>query len=519
VKPTDRENGISEKRNITRRKFIQNSVYAGVGLAAYGVTGCGQFTSGSDTGSAKPNIIFIFSDQHRSDTMGCAGHPVAITPSLDSLAAQGVLFDRAYTCGPLCMPARASMMTGKYVHEHEVWHNQQTEGADPDGPSHVRRMRDEAGYLTALIGKAHLYKDKAAHKRELEPILQRWGFEYIDEIPGPQANAIVGTSYSDWLGEKYPNFQSYIVQYKAEHLNQNCWDTEDPGIEPYSLSTSEHLDTFTGNQAADWIRGYQDAKPFYLQVNCPGPHDPFDSTAEFREMYPPEDMPEGIMDNTTPSSFAQIFKNLYNIQNMDKEKHQKLQSIYYGKMTLVDRAIGEVLQAVKDRGLEGDTWIIYSSDHGEMLGDHFHMAKMVFYEQSVHVPCIIKPPEGIVSDGWQSTGMTDHFDIVETILEIGGLDPMAGTHGRSLKEQVLEGPEGENPHAGKSRVFSENYNRSMIRTDEYKLVVDYTEASLEPIEFWDLTNDPDELVNEVDNAAYAGIKADLIEQMSTEFEG
>ena len=152
--------------------------------------------------SKKPNIIYIFSDQHRGDTLGSVGHPAVITPNLDKLASEGVNFINCFTNSPLCMPARASMMTGQYVCEHGIWTNNNE--ADPLSPSHVRNIRD-AGYHTAIIGKTHLYRHGAGSwedTREKIGELKDWGFTDIHELTGPLASGRHGSPYTDYLKEK-----------------------------------------------------------------------------------------------------------------------------------------------------------------------------------------------------------------------------------------------------------------------------------------------------------------------------
>jgi choline-sulfatase len=136
----------------------------------------------------KPNILFIFTDQHRGDTLGCVGHPVIKTPNLDKLAKEGVVFRRCYTnvvfrrCytnSPLCVPARSTLASGLYVNQHGAWDNDAP--ADRNGPSHIRNIRN-AGYLTALIGKTHLLNLHPGHVRDMENELHDWGYEYAMEI-------------------------------------------------------------------------------------------------------------------------------------------------------------------------------------------------------------------------------------------------------------------------------------------------------------------------------------------------
>ena len=127
----------------------------------------------------KPNIIFIFSDQHRADSMACVGHPVVITPNLDSLAREGVVFNRCYTNSPICVPARNTIASGLYVSQHGAWNN--TMQSDRNGQSHIRNIRD-AGYHTAVIGKTHLLKKTGGHVKHQEHKFHDWGYEDIMAI-------------------------------------------------------------------------------------------------------------------------------------------------------------------------------------------------------------------------------------------------------------------------------------------------------------------------------------------------
>ena len=154
---------------------------------------------------------------------------------------------------------------------------------------------------------------------------------------------------------------------------------EDP---PSPLPTEDHLDSYTGRTAVEWIHHYRDDKPFYLQVLFPGPHDPFDSPAEYRAMYNPADMPPGMMEKPV-QPIPPVVRELLELSKMDgmtREQKQMLRVIYNAKITLIDRQIGNLLQALSETGRLEDTWIIYTSDHGEMLGDHRLSHKMVFYE-------------------------------------------------------------------------------------------------------------------------------------------
>jgi arylsulfatase A-like enzyme len=166
---------------------------------------------------------------------------------------------------------------------------------------------------------------------------------------------------------------------------------------------------------------------------------------------------------------------------------------------------------LEKKGLSDNTWIIYNSDHGEMLGDHMMSHKIVFYEQAIKIPLIIRPPGGI--KGWECSGLTDQIDIAATLLDIAGADSLVGSEGRSLYTQILEGPENVNAQSGKSAIFSEVFGFSMVREENYKLTV--TTNKGEPVEFFDLVNDPEELSNQVNNPKF---KQKIEKMIKTHFQ-
>ncbi len=455
----------------------------------------------------RPNIVLIFSDQHRGDTMGCVGHSVVRTPNLDSLASAGVVFRQCSTNSPLCMPARASLITGQHVNQHGVWDNRTV--ADRSGPSHVRNVRD-AGYRTAVVGKTHLYLHQGSeHTDDHVQELHDWGYEDIHEVTGPLASARVNSPYTDYLEEKrLLNVHRESLRVYLRGLARGYghpWEES-----PCLLPTEDHIDVYTARKAAEWIEGYQDDRPFYLQVCFPGPHDPFDSPAEYRAMYNPDNVPPGIMDVPEPpiSPLVSQLLGMSHLGDMGEIQNRVMRSYYFGKVTLVDDGIGQVVQALEKAGRLGDTWIIYSSDHGEMLGDHRLNHKMVFYEGALRIPCIVRPPGGMA--GWQSDALTDQIDTAASILDIAGAAPLTVGGGRSLVPQVIAGPAAEGAQIGKEAVFSEVFGVSMVRTERYKMSVDA--RTRQPVDLYDMSEDPNELHNRVDDPALARVRRELLEQ-------
>jgi arylsulfatase A-like enzyme len=205
---------------------------------------------------------------------------------------------------------------------------------------------------------------------------------------------------------------------------------------------------------------------------------------------------------------------------MKRPQNQKIRQIYFANQRMVDVGIGNILQALQDCGFDENTWIFFSSDHGEMLGDHYLMYKSVFYDSSTKVPLIIRPPSQAVATGWVSTGLTDHLDLTTSLLDVAGLSPMLANHGTSLLAKVAAGPRGANAQTGKDQVVSEikvpdqeiPCSQLMLRTKRYKMNVQLS-SPIEPVELYDLVKDRYELKNVIDRPSYSGVRTDMLDRI------
>ena len=455
----------------------------------------------------RPNIVLIFSDQHRGDALGCAGNPAVRTPNLDALAAQGVVFRNCSTSSPLCMPARASLITGQYVNEHGAWGNRHE--ADRYGPSHVRNIRD-AGYCTAVIGKTHFRvpQSDAGHTRDRTADLNDWGYEFTHEI-GETPSATNRNDYDDFLGEKR-KLQVYENGMAAWRMGQEKGSLRPWEHPPCQLEEDEHIDAYIANTAVEWIQQYTDERPFYLQVALIGPHPPFDAPARYRDMFDPDDMPPAIMEPPADPMSPQVSRMLgrRGLHNMTESQSRIMTSHYYAKVAFDDDAIGHVVQALTEKDLMDNTWIVYTSDHGEMLGDHRLCQKVVFYEGALNIPLIIRPPGG--TERWVANGLTDHYDIVDTLLDAANGTPLEDDHGVSLIAKIDAGQDAQDAQQGKEVVFSEVNLYSMARTERYKMAIN--SITREPLELYDMENDPNELQNLVNDPTLAAVRSQILDE-------
>ncbi len=468
-----------------------------------------------------PNILYIYADQHRAPFLGCYGQDAVLTPHVDALAASGVLFENCFTNSPLCRPARATMMTGQLPHVHGSWSNNYI--ADRLGESHVRRMRD-AGWKTAMFGKAHLdlLNGDTRSPRNLQR-LEEWGFVDVMELLSQPHTSEHANPYSAYLREttapgrpaKDLRYKKYVAEW--DYVTNNV----PPDEAPYYLEKSDHLDVFCGRRAADWIRQQDGSEPFYLQVNFPGPHKPFDAPSEYLERYEVADMPLPILG--APEGAGVLVDYLHRskpeLQGHDEATYRRVMLSYFAKISLIDDMVGEVLAALDEMGLTDDTWIVYSSDHGELVGDHELWGKVAMYEGSLRIPFVIRPPGGLAAPA-RVSGMIDQRDVTQTLLAIGG--DSSGGGGEPLLDLVLD-PSRAAAFAGREQIvamveghFVNGLRTGMIRTARHKLVVDLDDRRNDVL--YDLEADPDERVNRIANPGYQAVVKDLRARFDDELE-
>lgn len=450
-----------------------------------------------------PNILLVMADQHRADVMGCAGDPTVATPNLDRLAAEGVRFSRVNCQGPLCMPARASFLTERYVRDHGVYTNWAE--VAPGTPTYVQALR-AAGYHTAMIGKAHLSRDDVGDTRHVDQLahrLEERGFAEVHET-GDKFSIEPPNRYVDHLRDRglLDDYARHVAARSYHGTNETgrgatkrvpMWDAT-----PSPLPLGDYIDSWHGDLAVRWLEQYDGDRPFFAFVGFPGPHDPWDAPRAAIEAFATDEvtMPRSTRrpDVTGTGAYGRLleaFLGLSDTDTMSDAAIQAMRRAYAANVSIIDDAVGRLVGVLADRGMLDDTWVLYTSDHGEMGGDHGLMSKCVLYTPAVRVPLLVRPPGGrparVVDD------LIEHLDVPATMRAIARAGPLPDSEGRSLLGYVDSADPPARPWS-----VSENWGFAAFETDRYKLVVDEDQCS--PCQFFDLLDDPDEDENRVADA-------------------
>jgi arylsulfatase len=449
----------------------------------------------------RPNILILMPDTMRHDTMGCAGDGVTQTPNMDRLAAEGVRFANACTNSPLCMPARACFITGQYPHNHHMWANSHRL---PVSAESLFLHLQHVGYRTAHIGKSHYYNHGPLHLREEEPYMHARGFTDLWETTGPWATVGTDSYLTDHWDRK-----GLTEVFRSDYRRRREAGAWEPWPSP--LPEEDHPDSYVGRKATEYLRAYDDARPFCLFVGFPGPHDPYDPPESLAGMYRPEQMPPAIApgepgDWLPPPVREQMGKLA--AAHRAPEKVGLLRALYSANVSLIDRWFGELLSVLDERGWTQDTLVVYWSDHGDQLGDHGRLAKSVFYEASLRVPMVLRWPAqirpGLVREQLAST-----VDLLPTILQAAHVEVGEHCQGTSLWP-VIEDAGAPFPDQVLSEICPAPMGHVMVRTARWKYAMTRTgEGTM----LFDLERDPQERENLASHPDYAQIEREMRDRL------
>ncbi|HEX2036026.1 MAG TPA: sulfatase-like hydrolase/transferase, partial [Chloroflexota bacterium] len=380
----------------------------------------------------RPNILILMPDELRADALGYAGHPVYRTPHVDRLAREGVAFANAYCTSPLCMPARASMISGLYPHNHHIQENAGSLPLDDESYAHLIR---QAGYATAYIGKSHFGADTP--RRDLvddEAAVRARGFDDVHQVPGPLALARTDSHLSRrW--QALGLLEAYREDYRRR--------AQDGGAAAWAspLPVEEFADSYVGARAEAWLRAYRQERPFLLVVGFGGPHPPLDPPEPYASMYDPSTIPDpipaGEPGDWVPEYVRRRMLELTGAQNRGHAPHvaqeiarQRMAS-YGGKISLIDDRVGRILAVLDERGWTEDTLVIFLADHGEMGGDHGRYNKSVFFESAARIPLVMRWPAALPPGG-RVEALVEQLDLFATVVEAAGAPPSRRAFARSL---------------------------------------------------------------------------------------
>jgi arylsulfatase len=358
----------------------------------------------------RPNILLIMTDQQRGDCLSSAGHPVLLTPNMDTIVEAGVRFSQAYSSCPSCIAARRSLLSGQFPRTHgQVGYR---DGIAWHAPATLPAVLTRAGYQTALVGR-----DMHQH-----PPRARYGYEQM-VVDG------WASDYDPWLAQRAPDSGGSM----GFGITYNDWTAR-----PWALADDLHPTHWTVNQALDFLRRRDPTCPFFLTVSFIAPHPPLQPPAFYFERYLRQELPSPIIGDWASPTGPDLGGNdlvAPSRINLKGEALRSCRAAYYGLINQIDDELRRLLNPVDGILVQtqGNTVVLFTSDHGEMLGDHYLWRKSVPYESSAHIPLLLRAPARFgLPRGGVVDGVCCLEDVMPTLLDLAGVDIPESVEGRSL---------------------------------------------------------------------------------------
>jgi arylsulfatase A-like enzyme len=481
-----------------------------------------------DNDMSKPlNVLFITADQWRAECLSALGHPMVRTPHLDALAREGVLFDSHFANAVPCGPSRTSLHTGMYLQNHRSGTN-----GTPLEARHTNWAKEAAatGYDPVLFG----YTDTSLDPRELKED-DPWLFTYEGPLPGIRPLVLMGEepkAWTDWLtaqGYDVPEPIALAYSKRAHGL-----EYEDGAAVPRPLAYPAKVDdtNFLVGRCIEYIR--ETKGPFIAHLSIMRPHPPFVAPEPYNAMFDPMTVP-GFSRLATPDVEAkqhpwlahQLSRRHFRAP-ADEKKLRRMKAVYYGLMAEVDDALGRVFAALKETGRWDDTLIVFTSDHGEQMGDHWLIGKCGYFDASYRIPLIVRDPRAAADKGRGQVirAFTENVDIMPTLLEAIGAPIPLQCDGQSLAS-FLKG--GGAPATWRSEAHWEfDFRDPSDDSAERKLALTLHQCTMNVIRdtrfkyvhftklpplLFDLEKDPGEFRNCADDPAYLPVVLDYAQKM------
>ena len=484
---------------ISRREFLQRTASGGIGLlssnslAQYTTRAGRKERNGDAMTQAKPNIVFIMCDEMRWDSAGFAGSSFIQTPNLDRLAEAGVCFENAYCASPVCSPARASWFTGLYPHAHlqlrnysprlkGVWGSHMPESCITIGD-----VLKQAGYHCANVGVWHLGNDHA-----------------------PQHGFVDFWRTYRYLG---PDHTDPLFDYFKREGVLNLYAGNAEGITKYENTLPFGTITDPRQQRTTWtidrsleFLGRTHEEPFLLLIGIKDPHPRMLVSQELLDLYPEEQipLPDSLRDPLVGKPGYQSSMKFRVRDNVTDQQFRRMFAHYYALITHIDRQVGRLLAALQEKGLADNTIVVFTSDHGEMLGDHGFVEKCLMYDPSVKVPCLVSWSDKLPAGMRVKTPLAG-VDLIPTLLDLAGVPIPEPIDGRSVAEALLSGSEPE-PQPIFAEIASQqsiygpgDYTQDREHMAAHIMALDgrwkYVRNRFDDDELYDLQADPDEMSN------------------------
>ena len=483
------------------------------------------------------NVLFITADQWRGECLSSLGHPIVKTPNLDALAAAGTLFRRHYAQATPCGPSRASLYTGLYLQNHRSVMN-----GTPldDRHTNIAREARKAGYDPALFGYTDIAADPRGRDSDDPELRTRVGL-----LPGMTPVVRIDNDYLPWVEALRER------GYEVEDDPKSLFRPDRSGVDPNLGSTfaptwyraEDSGSAFLTDEALAYISA-NEATPWFIHISYRSPHPPFIVPEPYNALYDAAEMPLPMRhaspeDEARQHPWARYYlshqldspythgASLKDYLEIEEHEARQIKATYYAMMTEVDAQIGRLIAHLKETGAWENTLIVFTSDHGEHMGDHWMMAKFSYYEQTFFIPLIIRDPDAQNDPGRgkEIDAFSENIDVMPTILNSLGLAVPLACDGRSL----LPFCQGRKPPNWRTETHAEfdfrhfpgldggqalgltpdQCNVNVIRDRQYKYV---HFAGLPPL-FFDLENDPHEFNNLADDPAHHGLVLEYAQKL------
>ncbi|HYE11635.1 MAG TPA: sulfatase-like hydrolase/transferase [Patescibacteria group bacterium] len=456
----------------------------------------------------QPNILFIMTDQQRFDSLGCYGNEAVSTFNLDNLAEEGALFKNCYVNNPICTPSRASIFTGKPVIGHGV--NTLYDVLPQEEVLFPERLR-QRGYATALIGKLHV--SGAMFEKDKRNKFD--GFDIYDWCHEPSLFTDGKfNAYSKWLREAMPESFERLERLGRKYAN---------------IPEEAHFSHWTAEATIKHIKERDKEKPFFFYMSLFDPHNPYDQHPKNWEDVVNKDkiLTPNLLEGETlskPEGIRQEHHHGYMGSFYDKTPQDiyDMRLGYYAAVSFLDYEIGRVLKTLEEEGISENTLVIFTSDHGDMLGDHeLYVKGAYFYDPCTKVPLIIKYP-GELQAGSMFNQLVQPSDIAATVLKAGGYTAEEVAELMSDSKDIIEAV--KNSEASRKiavceyratgindegKLFDPPIHATMLRDERFKLCV-YHGDKEHLGELYDMNEDPLEKNNLWNDSAYADIKVNML---------